>query len=58
MAVIEQTRGRMIGGSSAINSYSLVYPNRAMHNAWAEIAGDERWSWGRMERFYKTFQTV
>ncbi|KAH8779957.1 hypothetical protein F5883DRAFT_600235 [Diaporthe sp. PMI_573] len=31
--VIEQTRGRMIGGSSAINSHSLVYPNRAMHEA-------------------------
>ena len=55
MAVIKQTRGRIIGRSSAINSYSLVYPNRAMHNVWAEIAGDERWSWGRMERFYKTF---
>lgn len=56
--VIQQTRGRMIGGSSAINSHSLVYPNRAMHESWAEIAGDKRWSWERMERFYKTFQTV
>jgi choline dehydrogenase-like flavoprotein len=56
--VIEQTGGRMIGGSSAINSHSLVYPNRAMHEAWAEIAEDQRWSWGRMERFYKSFQTV
>lgn len=56
--VIEQTRGRMIGGSSAINSHSLVYPNRAMHDAWAEIAGDDRWSWERMERFYEKFQTV
>jgi choline dehydrogenase-like flavoprotein len=56
--VIEQHRGRMIGGSSAINSHSLVYPNRAMHDAWVAIAGDERWSWERMERFYKTFQTI
>ncbi|KAI3400601.1 hypothetical protein diail_2312 [Diaporthe ilicicola] len=56
--VIQQTRGRMIGGSSAINSHSLVYPNRAMHEAWADIAGDQRWSWERMERFYKKFQTV
>lgn len=56
--IIEQTRGRMIGGSSAINSHSLVYPNRAMHDAWAEIAGDERWSWERMEPFYEKFQTI
>lgn len=56
--VIQQTRGRMIGGSSAINSHSLVYPNRGMHDAWAEIAGDDRWSWERMQRFYKAFQTV
>lgn len=56
--IIEQTRGRMIGGSSAINSHSLVYPNRAMHDAWAEIAGNQRWSWERMEPFYEKFQTV
>lgn len=56
--VIEQTRGRMIGGSSAINSHSLVFPNKAMHEAWAEIAGDERWSWERMERYYRAFHTV
>ena len=56
--VIEHTRGRMIGGSSAINSHSLVYPNRAMHDAWADISGDQRWSWEQMECFYQTFQTV
>ncbi len=56
--VFEQTRGQMLGGSSAINSHSLVYPNRAMHDAWAEIAGDEAWSWENMQRFYQRFQTV
>ncbi|KAG8160823.1 hypothetical protein KVR01_009087 [Diaporthe batatas] len=43
---------------SAINSHSLVYPNRAMHDAWAEISREQRWSWDRMESFYKRFQTV
>lgn len=56
--VIQQTRGRMLGGSSAINSHSLVFPNRAMHDSWADIAGDGAWSWAEMQRFYDKFQTV
>ncbi|KAK2010019.1 alcohol oxidase [Colletotrichum eremochloae] len=54
---IQHTRGRMIGGSSAINSHSLVYPNKAMHDAWAEIAGDQRWSWEQMKDCYQGFKT-
>lgn len=53
-----QTRGRMLGGSSAINFHSLVYPSRAMHDAWAEMAGDDAWSWAQMQPFYEKFQTV
>ena len=56
--VIQQTRGRMIGGSSAINSHSLVYPNKAMHDAWAEISGDGRWSWEGVKDCYRKFQEV
>ncbi|KDN71286.1 putative choline dehydrogenase [Colletotrichum sublineola] len=54
---IQHTRGRMIGGSSAINSHSLVYPNKAMHDAWAEIAGDQRRSWEQMKDCYQGFKT-
>ncbi|KAK1985563.1 hypothetical protein LZ30DRAFT_809136 [Colletotrichum cereale] len=54
---IQHVRGRMIGGSSAINSHSLVYPNKAMHDAWAEIAGDKRWSWDQMRDCYQEFKT-
>lgn len=53
-----QTRGRMLGGSSAINSHSLVFPSRAMHDAWVEIAGNNIWSWDEMQPFYEKFQTV
>lgn len=54
---VENTRGRMLGGSSAINSHSLVYPNRAMHDAWASIAGDSCWSWNHIEPYYRKFQS-
>ncbi|KAF2997767.1 hypothetical protein E8E14_000268 [Neopestalotiopsis sp. 37M] len=53
--IIQHTRGRMIGGSSAINSHSLVYPNKAMHDAWAQLVGSESWSWKNMAKFYQTF---
>lgn len=54
--VIEQTRGRMIGGSSAINSHSLVFPNVDMHDTWASMIGDAKWSWEQMKDHYSTFQ--
>lgn len=53
---ILQTRGKMLGGSSAINSHSLVYPNREMHDAWASLVSDQRWAWDGMEQCYERFQ--
>lgn len=53
--VIQQTRGRMIGGSSAINSHSLVFPNKDMHDTWARMVGDERWSWEQVKDCYARF---
>ena len=45
----------MIGRSSAINSHSLVFPNRDMHDTWARIIGDEKWSWEQMKDCYTRF---
>lgn len=56
--IIPHTRGRMLGGSSAINLHSLVYPSRAMHDAWADIAGDDNWGWDGIKEFYEKFQTI
>ncbi|KAJ4262889.1 hypothetical protein NW762_006502 [Fusarium torreyae] len=47
----------MLGGSSGINSHSLVFPNKAMHEAWAEMSGDDRWGWERIKHCYSRFQT-
>lgn len=56
--VIRQTRGRMIGGCSAINSHSLLFPNTAMHEAWARLCGDDRWNWEQMKDCYHKFMQV
>lgn len=57
--VIRHTRGRMLGGSSAINSHSLVFPNKEMHETWAEMVGDERWRWEGMKDCYsRVFEEV
>lgn len=53
--IFRQTRGRMIGGSSAINSHSVVFPNKAMHDTWASMVGDDRWSWEHMKDCYRRF---
>jgi choline dehydrogenase-like flavoprotein len=55
--VIQHTRGKMLGGSNGINSHSLVFPSKAMHEAWAEISGDDRWGWEEIKHCYTKFQT-
>jgi len=56
--VFGHTRGRMLGGSSGINSHSLVYPSRAMNDCWASIAGERRWSWVHMEPYSHRFRST
>ena len=34
---MKHPRGKMLGGSSAINSFALVYPSAAGLNVWAEL---------------------
>ncbi|KAF4988053.1 hypothetical protein FGRMN_9999 [Fusarium graminum] len=55
--VIQHTRGKMLGGSSGINSHSLVFPSKAMHEAWANISGDDRWGWEGIKHCYTKFFT-
>ncbi|KUJ15213.1 alcohol oxidase [Mollisia scopiformis] len=62
--VIQQPRGKLWGGSSAINSHALVYPSRGYHNAWSSLLGRgaaksaERWDWEGIKRYYRKFQTL
>jgi propionyl-CoA synthetase len=62
--VIQHPRGKLWGGSSAINSHALVYPSRRYHDVWAKLLGSgiaERkvvWDWEGIRKFYRRFQTV
>ena len=48
-------RGKCLGGSSAINLMSLVYPSAASLDAW-ETLGNEGWGWKNMAPYYQKFQ--
>jgi choline dehydrogenase-like flavoprotein len=54
---IQCPRGRGLGGSSAINFCCWLIGHREDFNQWAEIVGDDAWSWeghgGVKERFRK-----
>ena len=61
--VILQPRGKLWGGSSAINSHALVYPSRAYHDAWNSLLSrkDEkcvRWDWEGIGTYYRAFRRV
>lgn len=54
---IKHPRGRVIGGSSAINSFAIIYPSAAGIDAWAEL-GNEGWDWNTLAPYFLKFQTI
>ena len=57
--VILQPRGKLWGGSSAINSHALVYPSRAYHDACGSLVGaGKSWDWAGIEKYYRRFQQL
>ncbi|KAL9618850.1 MAG: hypothetical protein Q9160_006509 [Pyrenula sp. 1 TL-2023] len=53
---MKHPRGKMLGGSSAINSFALIYPSAAGLDAWAKL-GNEGWDWNGMKDYFRKFQT-
>ncbi|MCJ1403253.1 hypothetical protein MMC11_006476 [Xylographa trunciseda] len=53
---IPQGRGKVLGGSSAINVLALVYPSKASIDTWAQL-GNKGWDWAGLEPYYKKFNT-
>ena len=55
--VMQQPRGKAVGGTSAINSFALVNPSAVEIDAWAEL-GNEGWDWNGTKEYYRKFQTI
>ncbi|XP_014557863.1 hypothetical protein COCVIDRAFT_96103 [Bipolaris victoriae FI3] len=58
---VDHPRGKLVGGSSAINSHSVVFPNHEWHDRMAEEllsdAGREEWGSRGMSDCYRRWQT-
>lgn len=50
-------RGKVVGGTSAINSFALIYPNKAGLDVWQDL-GNEGWGWDGVKDYFRKFQTV
>ncbi|KAK3952819.1 hypothetical protein QBC32DRAFT_236019 [Pseudoneurospora amorphoporcata] len=55
--IINQARGKMLGGSSGINFMMLVYPSKASIDAWAAV-GNPNWDYEALKPYIKKFTTV
>ncbi|KAL8800726.1 MAG: hypothetical protein Q9182_004969 [Xanthomendoza sp. 2 TL-2023] len=53
---VSHSRGKVLGGSSAINALALIYPPRSSIDAWERL-GNEGWNWDAMSPFYRRFHT-
>ncbi|KAL1864087.1 hypothetical protein Daus18300_007867 [Diaporthe australafricana] len=51
---ISQARGRMLGGSSALNFLMMVYPSKAILDAW-ETVGNEGWNFETLAPYFRKF---
>jgi choline dehydrogenase-like flavoprotein len=54
---INHPRGRVVGGSSAINSLAIVYPSASDIDAWAEL-GNDGWDWNTLAPYFLKFQAI
>ncbi|KAF2482213.1 hypothetical protein BDY17DRAFT_298130 [Neohortaea acidophila] len=54
---MKQPRGKVLGGSSVINSFALIYPSRAGMDVWADL-GNKGWDWEGTKDYFRKFQTV
>ena len=55
--MVGHPRGRLLGGSSAINAEALVYPSKRSIDAWAML-GYPEWTWDTMVAYYQKFHTL
>jgi choline dehydrogenase-like flavoprotein len=46
-------RGKGLGGSSVINFMAYYYGPSADYERWAEVVGDDAWTWERVRERYK-----
>ncbi|KAL8759407.1 MAG: hypothetical protein Q9199_000776 [Rusavskia elegans] len=53
---VSHSRGKVVGGSSAINALALIYPPRSSIDAWERL-GNEGWNWDAMSPYYRKFHT-
>ena len=53
--VLDQPRGRLLGGSTAINAMSVVYPSRKVFDVWAEY-GNVGWDAATMAPYCKKWE--
>ncbi|KAK4229207.1 hypothetical protein QBC38DRAFT_543536 [Podospora fimiseda] len=54
---IAQPRGKMLGGSSALNFMMLVYPTKGNIDSWAAL-GNKGWDYDSMAPYFQKFATV
>ncbi|KAL7947703.1 GMC oxidoreductase [Trichoderma barbatum] len=55
--IINQARGKQLGGSSAINFMMLVFPPRGSFDAWGAL-GNEGWDYDSLSPYLHKFATV
>ena len=55
--MVGHPRGRLLGGSSAINAQALIYPSKKSIDSWGML-GYPEWGWDTMVAYYQKFHTL
>ncbi|OJJ30841.1 hypothetical protein ASPWEDRAFT_119408 [Aspergillus wentii DTO 134E9] len=50
---VSLTSGKIVGGSSAVNFQCFTRGPSVNYNQWADLVGDERWSWKNLLPYFK-----
>ncbi|KAF3922797.1 hypothetical protein AA313_de0207849 [Arthrobotrys entomopaga] len=53
---VEWARGKVLGGSSAINFFTWMRGNKEDYDAWEEL-GNKGWGWDRLQPYFRKAET-
>ncbi|TIC45875.1 alcohol oxidase [Wallemia mellicola] len=50
-------RGKIVGGSTAVNALYMTRSTKDQHDAWSELIDDDGWNWDNLLPYFRRFET-
>lgn len=56
MNAFDFVRGKIVGGSTAVNALYMTRSIKDEHDAWAELVDDDGWNWDSLLPYFRRYE--